>query len=176
MMNDEMDDQLHHLVRSYNEPPATPRDAMWERIEHARSAPVPIGVARRPSWMRTAVGIAAVLVLGIAIGRVSHRTTGAASPGTVATKAPTAPADGSDSGAATRVAASVDDSAAEAAPAVNGSASPTEVTNPARSERDDRIRSLRENAPGRSRDLAAYGVERHVPGAVGDGSDMSAYR
>ncbi|MFL5605584.1 MAG: hypothetical protein ACJ8AD_03990, partial [Gemmatimonadaceae bacterium] len=121
-------------------------------------------------------GIAAVLVLGIAIGRVSHRATSAGSPVAVATKAPTAPADGSDSGVATRVAASADDSAAGAAPAVSGSASPTEVTNPARSERNDRIRSLRESAPGRSRDLAAYGVERHVPGAVGDGSDMSAYR
>jgi hypothetical protein len=170
MMNDEMDDQLRHLVQSYNEPPATPRDAMWERIDAARSAPVAIGAPRHRRWLRTAVGIAAVLVLGIAIGRMSPRGVGAGSPIAVATNAPT---DRSDSGAATRIAAGVDDSASERLPARDPSVSPSDVTNP---ERDDRIRSLRQGARGTARDLAAYGVQRHVPGDVGDGNDMSAYR
>jgi hypothetical protein len=172
MMNDEMDDQLRRLVQSYNEPPETPRDAMWERIEHARSAPVPIGVARRPGWLRTAIGIAAVLVLGIVIGRASQHGVGAASPVAVASNTRTAPVRGSDSSAATLVGATVDDST----PRLDGGGAPSELTNPARAERDDRIRALRQNARGTSGDLAAYGVPRNVPGAVGDGSDMSAYR
>jgi hypothetical protein len=174
MMNDEMDDQLRHLVQSYHEPPATPRDAMWERIERARS--VPIGVARRPAWLRTAIGIAAVLVLGIAIGRMSRRTVGASRPVAIATNAPSAPTDRADGGTATRVAASVDDSASDASTPLDGRDLPAEVTNPARAERDDRIRSLRQGGRGTARDLAAYGVQRRVPGVVGDGNDMSAYR
>jgi hypothetical protein len=174
MIDDEMNDQMRQLAQSYNEPPAVPREAMWERIERARSAPVPIGVARRPAWLRTAVGIAAVLVLGIAIGRMSRRGTGAGSPITVAT---TTAAEGSARGAATPVVAGAgDDSASENGSAIPGSASSSEATNRARAERDDRIRSLRQAARGTSRDLADYGVRRHVPGAVGDGNDMSAYR
>ena len=37
-MNDhELDDRIRHLAESYNEPPATPRDAMWARIDEART-------------------------------------------------------------------------------------------------------------------------------------------
>ncbi len=172
MMSDEMDDQLRHLVQSYNEPPATPRDAMWERIEGARSAPVPIGLARPRRWLRTAVGIAAVLVLGIGIGRMSHPSPGTVAPTVVATIAPRT---GADSAALAPVIAGVDDSASDR-PAAVGSRASIAATNPARAEREDRIRSLRQGSRGTARDLAAYGVRRHVPGAVGDGNDMSAYR
>jgi hypothetical protein len=172
MIDDEMTEQMRRLAQSYNEPPATPREAMWERIESARSVPVPIGMARSSRWLRTAVGIAAVLVVGIAIGRMTHRSMGAGSPLAVATTAHT---DGSDSGAAP-TSATVDDSAPEPSPVVGAGDGPKEGTNPARAERDARISALRQGARGMSRDLAAYGVRRHVPGAVGDGNDMSAYR
>jgi hypothetical protein len=175
MIDDHMNEQMRQLGQTYNEPPATPREAMWERIESARSAPVPIGVQRFSRWLRTAAGIAAVLVVGIAIGRMSHGGVGAGSPLAVATSAHT---NGSASGAADTITptAGVDDSVSERSPAMGRDDGPSEVTNRARAERDDRIRSLSQGARGASRDLAAYGVRRHVPGAVGDGNDMSAYR
>lgn len=36
-MDDRIDDLIRDEARDYNEPPATPRDAMWERIRAARS-------------------------------------------------------------------------------------------------------------------------------------------
>ena len=36
-MDDRIDDLIRDEARDYNEPPATPRDAMWERIQAARS-------------------------------------------------------------------------------------------------------------------------------------------
>jgi hypothetical protein len=51
---------------TYHVPRTTPRDEMWKRIEHVRSnKPV---IELRP-WMRWAVAVAAVLALGIGIGR-----------------------------------------------------------------------------------------------------------
>jgi hypothetical protein len=168
MIDDEIDDSMRRLVQSYNEPPATPRDAMWARIEKARSAPVPIA-ARSTTWLRTAVGIAAVLMLGIAIGRMTHRDARRAPP--VVATGPAA-----TSGGAT---APVTESTSVAIPSAERLAAaeslPSDATNPARAERGARIRALRGGA-GASPDLAAYGVRRHVPGAVGEGSDMSAYR
>jgi hypothetical protein len=168
MIDDDLDDQLRHLVQSYNEPPATPSEAMWERIERERSAPVPIAVARRGRWLRTAAGIAAVLVVGIAIGRMTPRGTLSRAPLAVATSA----TNGADGGAP-----GVDATTSEPGSATTESSTdPTETANPARAERDDRIRALRQNGRGAESGLAAYGVRRHVQGAVGDGNDMSAYR
>jgi len=53
---------------TYHAPRTPPRDEMWARIEAARRDKHVI--ARRP-WMRWAVAAAAVLVLGIGIGRWS---------------------------------------------------------------------------------------------------------
>ena len=110
-MDDRIDDLLRDEVRDYNEPPATPRDAMWERIQAARSGAA-IGSLRsgeaaeaigsrevsgdriataaahprndrgRRALMplfRLGVGIAALLALGIGIGRRMERP---AAPGT----------------------------------------------------------------------------------------------
>jgi len=57
---------LKDAARTYHAPQPTPRDAMWERIKHARSHKRVIEL--RP-WMGWAVAAAAVLVLGIGIGR-----------------------------------------------------------------------------------------------------------
>ena len=75
-----LDPALLELARTYNAPPATPRDAMWERIQAGRRAagqgpaetPV-IPFRRAPAVRRVAwaAGIAALLAMGVAIGRVS---------------------------------------------------------------------------------------------------------
>ena len=83
-----LDPALRELARSYNAPPATPRDAMWERIQAARQAgQMPAGpvetvvipfrrTSPRPAVRRVAwgAGIAALLAMGVAIGRVSVPT------------------------------------------------------------------------------------------------------
>ena len=79
-MMDDREDRLDELIRDtareYNAPPATPRAEMWEAIRAARqAAPIPSRpvVVRRPWYgpLRLGIGIAALLALGIAIGRLS---------------------------------------------------------------------------------------------------------
>lgn len=70
-----MDDQsFDELVRdgahSYREPPNPPLDAMWAQIEHEHFG-TSGRAAHRRSWLRPALGIAAGLVLGIGIGRLT---------------------------------------------------------------------------------------------------------
>jgi len=81
------DQWLKERAKSYHSPLPTPRDALWKRIENARRHKRVIEL--RP-WMRWAVAAAAVLVLGIGIGRWS-------------TNQPSAPA-----AAGTRVAIEID--------------------------------------------------------------------
>jgi hypothetical protein len=108
MMDDRFDDLLRDSAREYNDPPQTPREELWQRIVAARegekAAPkekteklvLPFRRLRgiRPNRPLTwAAGIAAVLALGIGLGRMSVHQ-----PATVAITAP-APA----SAGATRV-------------------------------------------------------------------------
>lgn len=78
MTNDpnEIDELLQAAARDYNRPEATPRDAMWERIraqrEVARREARPTPSGRRHGWWLGAAA-AAVLVMGVAIGRVYER-------------------------------------------------------------------------------------------------------
>ena len=72
---------LQRAAKSYHTPQPTPRDAMWKRIEDARRNKHVIEL--RP-WMRWAVAAAAVLILGIGIGRWSAHQSAAGSGGTVA--------------------------------------------------------------------------------------------
>jgi hypothetical protein len=59
---------LRDAAKSYHSPLPTPREEMWQRIEAARRHKHVIAI--RP-WMRWALAAAAVLVLGIGIGRLS---------------------------------------------------------------------------------------------------------
>lgn len=137
-MDDRIDDLLRDEVRDYNEPPATPRDAMWERIQAARSggainaslrsgeAAEAIGsrdasgdriaaAAPRPRndrrslmpLFRLGVGIAALLALGIGIGRRMERSGSPAAPSVATTPARPAPS-GADTVSAPAVTEPVD--------------------------------------------------------------------
>jgi hypothetical protein len=80
---------LRGAAKSYHSPLPTPREEMWERIEDARRNRHVIEL--RP-WMRWAVAAAAVLILGIGIGRwTAHQPGTVNGPTTVATADSTAP-------------------------------------------------------------------------------------
>jgi hypothetical protein len=70
MTPDRFDERVREAAQDYHRPPATPREELWQRITAARAA----RRQRLHAW-RTAlvwgVGIAAVLALGIALGRWS---------------------------------------------------------------------------------------------------------
>ena len=90
-MNDELDPRIRRLTADYNEPESEPDvDAVWNRVQAARAAQrtgststdvrleptathrtSPRPTARRRTWLQFAAAIAAVLLLGIAIGRWS---------------------------------------------------------------------------------------------------------
>jgi hypothetical protein len=72
--------RIGELVRRhaghYHDPPATPREAIWARIEAERGKAggvVPLASRTQRRWWLGALAMAAVLALGIALGRVSMR-------------------------------------------------------------------------------------------------------
>lgn len=72
-MNDEerFDSRLRELARELDPPPPVPREAMWRVIETRRAAGRRVTVVRRfPRWVRWAPALAAMLVLGVGIGRM----------------------------------------------------------------------------------------------------------
>jgi len=78
--DEQPDERIGELLRRhaglYHDPPATPRDAMWARIEAARGQAEGGGggvIPLAPRWWLGALAIAAVLALGIALGRISMR-------------------------------------------------------------------------------------------------------
>ena len=70
MTNDRFEERLREAAQDYHRPPATPREELWRRIAAARAARQARVIALRPA-LRWGVGIAAVLALGVAIGRWS---------------------------------------------------------------------------------------------------------
>jgi hypothetical protein len=70
MMSDRFDEQLREAAQAYNRPPVTPREELWRRITAARAARGQRLQTRRLALL-WGVGIAAVLALGIALGRWS---------------------------------------------------------------------------------------------------------
>ena len=96
---DRFDEFLRNAARDYNAPPPPPKGEMWERIAAARAGRRSAGLA-----FRLTLAIAAILVLGVAIGRMTApgltsnpTTTTAATPGvekkdksTIATRLATA--------------------------------------------------------------------------------------
>ena len=93
-MDDPFDEFLRDAAQDYQRPPETPREEIWARIEAARRAqavsetllasPDAVDLAERrwQRWRRFGGGgliaLAAVLILGIAVGRWSIAPTGTA--------------------------------------------------------------------------------------------------
>jgi len=86
MDDDPLDESLRAAAREYHRPPDAPREAMWREIERARR----LDRARRPGprrWIPWAAAAAAVLALGIGIGRMWAPTgSRGPTPGTVAAR------------------------------------------------------------------------------------------
>jgi hypothetical protein len=70
---------LRQAARDYNAPSDPPREEMWEAIAAARSERRPVRqtavtpLRRVPVWLRSGAGIAAILLIGVAIGRFSAK-------------------------------------------------------------------------------------------------------
>ena len=157
MNDEEFDELLRDAAATYNPPPAPPREAMWEAIASARSAQVlvPIQGARRfTPWVIGSAAAAAVLLIGIAIGRQSRAVD-----------------------ATTKLVASVSPTASAAnAPHVRADTSIGEVGSTVSSHSDSRHSSA---SHGLTRRLAAKGPrDRTSPsGAPTDAfNDADAYR
>jgi hypothetical protein len=89
MFEDRLDDLLRDSAREYNEPPETPRDEIWAAIHAARAEGKAAEEAERTQTklehilpfrsfrlvrpFRLAAGIAAVLAIGIGLGRLSTK-------------------------------------------------------------------------------------------------------
>src|SRR5262245_7083803 len=79
MNDDQMDELLIQGARDYNVPGEVPREEMWARLSAARKAartvpPVDVPQPRRVrTWLSLGVAAAAVLVVGIVIGRRLER-------------------------------------------------------------------------------------------------------
>ena len=70
MTDERFERLLREAAQDYHRPPATPREAMWQGIAARRAARRRRAATWRPV-LRWGVGIAAVLALGVAIGRWS---------------------------------------------------------------------------------------------------------
>jgi hypothetical protein len=116
--NDELDELLRAAARDYNRPGTTPRDQMWESIRARRTRRI---IVQRPSpWRRFILpaAAAAVLVVGVVIGRMYERLAGspAALPNVATRMAPPDSGTSAHITATPPMVASVRDTSSEAAP------------------------------------------------------------
>lgn len=75
-MDDRFEDWLRETARDYNQPPETPREEMWARVKAERPEK-PFRLLRSLRHLRPlalAAGVAALLALGIGLGRWTVRT------------------------------------------------------------------------------------------------------
>ena len=73
MDDEELDPMLRDAARAYHQPPEPPRELMWRAIQAERR----LELARRPAprrWAPWAMAAAAMLALGVGIGRLSAPT------------------------------------------------------------------------------------------------------
>jgi hypothetical protein len=98
--DDHLPEQILAIAREVNAPPPTPREEIWLRVQAARRkspaleidkvVPLPVRPSARPSvrrWAAWITGIAAVLALGIGLGRMTGPDA-ARSNGSTLTRAP----------------------------------------------------------------------------------------
>lgn len=73
MTDERFEEYLREAAPDYRRPPETPREVMWRQIDAARRERrgVRSFPARPRPWLRWGVGIAALLALGVALGRWS---------------------------------------------------------------------------------------------------------
>jgi hypothetical protein len=87
----ELPESILATARQVNDPPATPREEIWARIkaeraqkvERADVIPLPLRPPARRPVLAWAVGIAAVLLVGIALGRGSVSNAPVPGPSTI---------------------------------------------------------------------------------------------
>jgi hypothetical protein len=87
----ELPESLLQLAREINNPPATPRDEIWARIraeraekaERADVIPLPVRTPSRRPVLVWAAGIAAILLIGIALGRSTVTNSPVTGPSTI---------------------------------------------------------------------------------------------
>jgi hypothetical protein len=78
MDQDQFDQWFAQHAPSYRAAPSTDFDSLWTRIDDARNAPIPITRGRaapRTSWVQPWMRMAAVLVVGVSVGRLSTQWT-----------------------------------------------------------------------------------------------------
>jgi hypothetical protein len=101
MLDDRFDDELRDAAREYNTPPVTPREEMWAAIraektkktEGRKTVVIPIRHLRRLRPLRWVAGVAAILALGIGLGRLSAPKPGPVAPVQVASDVAPRPSD-----------------------------------------------------------------------------------
>lgn len=69
MTDDRFEEFVRRGAQDYHRPPETPRDGMWERIVAARRGRAGRPGAQQLRWARWGFAAAAVLAVGVAIGR-----------------------------------------------------------------------------------------------------------
>ncbi len=71
MTDRQFEEFLRDKTVDYHRPPEAPKEAMWAAIQEVRSQRRPVRRFGRGTWVGLAAGIAAAMVVGIAIGRFS---------------------------------------------------------------------------------------------------------
>ena len=91
MDDDQFDEVIRDLPRSFNAPPPAPLDEMWGVIEDAHFNAPQAKATSRPSFLSTPWLAAATLLVGIGIGVLIPRARNAAAPAQPIAQAPAAP-------------------------------------------------------------------------------------
>ena len=73
MTDEKFEEFLGEAAKGYRAPPPTPKAEMWTRIEAARKPVIDLVSRRRAPWVGPLVALAATLLIGIGIGRLTTK-------------------------------------------------------------------------------------------------------